>query len=187
MNTATQLLERCKTLAESALDNTEELLNDHLAKYGENYKPHRAAAYRAEMQEAKDILKDIEAYLAKQQALDIEPVAFAIFTPEMNVRYFSTDKPSAEANASAIDAVLTPLYTSPQAREQVEQEPESFERLARLGWNAIECSICGSHAMAYPKPALEPMSEDDIMNTCFHYGNTAVRFARAIEAHHGIK
>jgi hypothetical protein len=65
MNTATQLLERCKTLAESALDNAEELLNDHLDRYGENYKPQRAAAYRAEIQEAKDILKDIEAYLAK--------------------------------------------------------------------------------------------------------------------------
>lgn len=66
-----------------------------------------------------NLLQKIEACLAKPVQ---EPVAFAIFTPEMNVRYFSTDKPSAEANASAIDAVLTPLYTSPQAQEPLSDD-----------------------------------------------------------------
>lgn len=141
MNTATQLLERCKTLAESALDNAEELLNDHLAKYGENYKPHRAAEYRAEIQEAKNALKDIEAYLAKQQ---------------------------------------------------VEQEPIGTVRQANgctyIEWNHVPPEA-GTICYATPQ-AREHLSEGDIykiFKRCRLGVNGCTEFARAIEAHHGIK
>jgi len=32
------------------------------------------------------------------------------------------------------------------------EAPCNLDGLAKLGWQAVECSICGSHAMAYPKP-----------------------------------
>jgi bacterioferritin-associated ferredoxin len=41
-----------------------------------------------------------------------------------------------------------------QAIEQAQkQEPIDYEKLASLGWQAIECSICGSSARAFPKQA----------------------------------
>jgi hypothetical protein len=36
------------------------------------------------------------------------------------------------------------------------EAPCNLDGLAKLGWQAVECSICGSHAMAYPKPAQDP-------------------------------
>jgi hypothetical protein len=36
----------------------------------------------------------------------------------------------------------------------------NLDGLAKLGWQAVECSICGSHAMAYPKPVQEPASDE---------------------------
>jgi len=36
------------------------------------------------------------------------------------------------------------------------EAPCNLDGLAKLGWQAVECSICGSHAMAYPKPVQEP-------------------------------
>jgi hypothetical protein len=31
------------------------------------------------------------------------------------------------------------------------QEPVDYEKLAALGWQAIECGICGGGAMGYPQ------------------------------------
>jgi hypothetical protein len=39
-----------------------------------------------------------------------------------------------------------------ERNEQAKPQQENFDKLAALGWQAVECSICGSHAMAYPQP-----------------------------------
>jgi len=41
----------------------------------------------------------------------------------------------------------TKLYTHPPQRT----EPVDYEKLAALGWQAIECGICGGGAMGYPQ------------------------------------
>ena len=41
------------------------------------------------------------------------------------------------------------FYTHPPQR--TEQEPVNFEKLAALGWQAMECNICGGGAMGYPQ------------------------------------
>ena len=35
--------------------------------------------------------------------------------------------------------------------QRTKQEPVDFEKLAALGWQAIECKICGGGAMGYPQ------------------------------------
>ena len=35
--------------------------------------------------------------------------------------------------------------------QRTEQEPVNFEKLAALGWQAMECNICGGGAMGYPQ------------------------------------
>ena len=39
--------------------------------------------------------------------------------------------------------------------EAEKQEPVDYEKLAALGWQAIECGICGGGAMGYPQPKRE--------------------------------
>ena len=34
---------------------------------------------------------------------------------------------------------------------QPEQEPVDYKKLAALGWQALECGICGASAMGYPQ------------------------------------
>jgi hypothetical protein len=41
----------------------------------------------------------------------------------------------------------TKLYTHPPQRT----EPVDYEELAALGWQAIECGICGGSARGYPQ------------------------------------
>ena len=37
------------------------------------------------------------------------------------------------------------------AKLVAEKEPVNFEKLAALGWQAMECNICGGGAMGYPQ------------------------------------
>jgi len=51
----------------------------------------------------------------------------------------------------------TKLYTHPPQRT----EPVDYEKLAALGWQAIECGICGGGAMGYPqRTEQEPVAYD---------------------------
>jgi hypothetical protein len=43
--------------------------------------------------------------------------------------------------------------------QEIEQEPVDCEKLALLGWQAVECSICGSSAKAFTKPEQEPVAK----------------------------
>jgi hypothetical protein len=38
------------------------------------------------------------------------------------------------------------------AKLVAEQEPVNFEKLAALGWRAMECNICGGGAMGWTPP-----------------------------------
>jgi len=52
-----------------------------------------------------------------------------------------------------------------QAIKELErQEPVDYEKLAALGWQAIECGICGGGAMGYPQRTdQEPDWKDGVM------------------------
>lgn len=62
------------------------------------------------------LMQELELWRAKaeQAKSQQEPVAWAVFTQEMNVRYFNTDFEQAKAFADSFDYELTPLYTAPQ-------------------------------------------------------------------------
>ena len=44
------------------------------------------------------------------------------------------------------------------AQPDQEQEPVDYKKLAALGWQAVECQICGFSAQAFPKPEQEPVA-----------------------------
>jgi hypothetical protein len=81
--------------------------------------------------------------------------------------------------------VGTKLFTHPPQRT----EPVDYEKLAALGWQAIECGICGGGAMGYPQRTWVGLTDYEIgvcsteaaMNRSEMVGG-AVTFARAIEA-----
>jgi hypothetical protein len=52
-----------------------------------------------------------------------------------------------------------------ELKDRSEEAPRNLDGLAKLGWQAVECSICGSHAMAYPKPEEEPIALLKIIET----------------------
>ena len=45
-----------------------------------------------------------------------------------------------------------------KALAQPEQEPVDYEKLAALGWQAMECTMCGGGAMGYPRTEQEPVA-----------------------------
>ena len=57
--------------------------------------------------------------------------------------------------------VKTPLYTTPQPKQ------EQGEQLARLGWQEIDCPICGGGARAFPKQKQELWGSSLITNPDF--------------------
>jgi len=51
-------------------------------------------------------------------------------------------------------------YESKKAAAQNKLEPVDYEKLAALGWQAIECPFCGSSgAQTFPKPVVQPAQE----------------------------
>ena len=49
-------------------------------------------------------------------------------------------------------------YTTPPQRT----EPVDYEKLAALGWQAIECGICGGGAMGYPQRTWVELTEVEL-------------------------
>jgi hypothetical protein len=63
--------------------------------------------------------------------------------------------------------------------QEIEQEPVDCEKLALLGWQAVECSICGSSAKAFTKPEQDHIPDARKMVTeqepfCYHDGRNIV-------------
>ena len=54
-----------------------------------------------------------------------------------------------------VDRALSALA---QPEQEQEQEPVDYKKLAALGWQAVECQICGFSAQAFPKPEQEPVA-----------------------------
>jgi hypothetical protein len=84
--------------------------------------------------------------------------------------------------------------------QEIEQEPVDYKKLAALGWQAIECKICGGGAMGYPqrKPLTLHQIHKALISICYdgsaptstddpEFVELIVPLARAIEAAHGIK
>ena len=181
MNAATQLLERCKTLAESALDNSEELLNDHLAKYGINYKPQRATAHRSEIEDAKNLLKDIESCLAKQ--VEQEP-----HQNRINALKKARDGWHEEATRLARNLHLAQcdldLLHAVQEKDVWIWQGDGEDHLESMG-NRMKVVIFANDLRALTAPqAREPMSDEELDQLTFDCGlsATARDIARAIEA-----
>jgi hypothetical protein len=47
------------------------------------------------------------------------------------------------------------------------QEPVDYEKLAALGWQAIECGICGGGAMGYPQRTWVGLTEEEFHEACW--------------------
>ena len=45
---------------------------------------------------------------------------------------------------------------------QPKHEPMDYKKLAALGWQAIECEICGASAMGYPQRTWVGLTDEDI-------------------------
>jgi hypothetical protein len=149
--------------------------------------------------EDPDLHKDIEAYLAKQQALDIEPRTLqGIHEAGMKAKQQVEQEPVRgvvirEGYPTLVkDTPLayyphdTRLYTSPTAKER----SAAMKTLEHLGYTY--------HGGEHWKPPLgaapqarEPMSDDTLeyifQSVADSDDEVHIRFARAIEAHHGIE
>jgi hypothetical protein len=64
-------------------------------------------------------------------------------------------------------AFSTPLYTTPPQRT----EPVDYEELAALGWQAIECGICGGSARGYPQRTWVELTNGEIEEIKFKAGS----------------
>jgi len=52
-------------------------------------------------------------------------------------------------------------------------EPVDYEKLAALGWQEINCPICGGCARAFPKPEQEPaLNPEDCAKDVFEHGTS---------------
>jgi hypothetical protein len=69
----------------------------------------------------------------------------------------------------------TKLFTHPLPST----EPVDYEKLAALGWQAIECGICGGGAMGYPQRTWVGLTDDEIDNINY---TSAHMLAREVEA-----
>lgn len=105
-----------------------------------------------EPHKTKAALKDIEACIAKPEASQDEIIAFLKGSAPLEGVYFGENHPTKKG-----------LYWWRKLLPCSLAKPDcNLDGLAKLGWQAVECSICGSHAMAYPKPVQEPISEDEL-------------------------
>ena len=52
-----------------------------------------------------------------------------------------------------------------------EQEPVDYEELAALGWQAIECGICGGSARGYPQRTWVELTNGEIEEIKFKAGS----------------
>ena len=65
-----------------------------------------------------------------------------------------------------------------------------YKKLAALGWQSVECPICGFSAQAFPKPQRKPLSDKELFKIWLSTPTETedrYAFARAVEAAHGIK
>jgi len=182
MNTATQLLEQAlEALVESRDDVATAI---HLVPSYKADLERRVAEATKQLDKHETAIKDIEAYLAKQQ-VEQEPIG-TVRTCVWNGNGFTI---SATVNTKL--RFNQALYTSPQAREQVEQEPIGTVRQANgctyVEWNHVPPEA-GTVCYSTPQ-AREPMTDEQIGDVCDVDLDvmSTLRFARAIEAHHGIK
>ena len=79
-----------------------------------------------------------------------------------NLVYWDNGRPDYDDAREAITAVKKALREHAMREvqrlgQEIEQEPVDCEKLALLGWQAVECSICGSSAKAFTKPKQEPV------------------------------
>ena len=58
--------------------------------------------------------------------------------------------------------------------QRTEQEPVDYEKLAALGWQAIECGICGGGAMGYPQRTWVGLTSHERMMCRSFYPDEAV-------------
>jgi hypothetical protein len=74
------------------------------------------------------------------------------------------------------------LYEVQRLGQEIEQEPVDYEKLAALGWQAIECGICGGGAMGYPQRTWAGLTKDEVDSWNLPDHPTVFEFAQFIEA-----
>ena len=103
-----------------------------------------------------------------------EPIYWDVIYNGNHVGNVHSSKVEAESAMHLLNAKhkgereVVALYLHPQA-----EKVQDFDKLAKLGWQAIECSLCGSSAMAFPVAQVrEPMSEEQDRALCEAHCNT---------------
>ena len=74
------------------------------------------------------------------------------------------------------------MYEVQRLGQEIEQEPVDYEKLAALGWQAIECGICGGGAMGYPQRTWAGLTKDEVDSWNLPDHPTVFEFAQFIEA-----
>jgi hypothetical protein len=167
------LLERClKALTESVDDVNESIAQ--LPTYKADYE-RRLEACSSQLNEHKGCIKDLEAAIAAERKEQAKLKIVTIEEPDYHYEAMGCGLEDREiidryeAMRYGWDCCVEkfleqipdePIYTG--TLEQAKPQQENFDKLAALGWQAVECSICGSHAMAYPQP-LKPLSDADLL------------------------
>lgn len=80
------------------------------------------------------------------------------------------------------DGGLDPRNKFDTPPQRTEQEPVDYEKLAALGWQAIECGICGGGAMGYPQRTWAGLTKDEVDSWNLPDHPTVFEFAQFIEA-----
>ena len=65
---------------------------------------------------------------------------------------------------------------------QPEHEPVDYDKLADLGWQAIECGICGGGAMGYPQRTWVGLTQDERINIAYKANGNEVVAVELTEA-----
>jgi len=98
-----------------------------------------------------------------------------------NLLYWDNGKPEYDEAREAITAIKEALREHAMREvqrlgQEIEQEPVDCEKLALLGWQAVECSICGSSAKAFTKPEQEPVAWMWDINNGAGYSSRGIGF-----------
>lgn len=146
-----------RKVIEQALEALEQSYSDLLYDYAGR---HHAYAFEADIAALRE---------AQPQPVQQEPVAAQqrFRHPQKTMPDWSpwqpckvADRPAWQIDSQGYEVEYRALYTPPQAAQPQPVQQDHYKELAALGWQAIECPVCGSSAQGYPRQAAQPLREE---------------------------
>jgi hypothetical protein len=92
---------------------------------------------------------------------DKEVMKLALFALDIVKIHYTQNRHINEAITALKDRLADPMREVQRLGQEIEQEPVDFEKLAALGWQAIECKICGGGAMGYPQRPWVDLTDEE--------------------------